>query len=382
MTQRRPIAVGPLVAALALCHSPAAPAAPAARSVRSAAPASLVSQVPLRTRVRCTGPRLQCPRLRRRPALYSYLAGQPVRPLLTGNVYAIYSGVWLARSRVRFTFEWLSRRGTVVARGSRLTIPASMAGAVTLARECARTAVARSCTKLRAPEALRTPRAYLAARCGAFRPSPPPYDPNFALLSAPEITGGWNPCNAITWAIDEYGEPPLTASEGASWQSLVTGAVTQLGDATGIQFVQGPNYSLAPDGTFAPHPAGVELAITFQPLRADVGGLGGQTASRGQFTTAGGVEIASNQTWNVPEGTTAVLHELGHVMGLAHPVAEPPAPDPLDAIMDPAVTPFTSYQPGDLCGLYEVVWRQPCAGARSVTLGRGVVPQGAEHRSG
>jgi len=50
--------------------------------------------------------------------------------------------------------------------------------------------------------------------------------------------------------------------------------------------------------------------------------------------------------------------------------------------MDPTVTRFTSYRPGDLCGLYEVAWRRPCAGAHAVTLGAGVVPQGSGHSSG
>ena len=79
--------------------------------------------------------------------------------------------------------------------------------------------------------------------------------------------------------------------------------------------------------------------------------------------------------WNAPEATDAVLHELGHAMGLAHPVAEPPAFDPKNAVMDPAETLFLSYQPGDLCGLYEIVWRAPCAGSAAVTLGQGVVSQ-------
>ncbi|HXD53590.1 MAG TPA: hypothetical protein VN618_02440 [Solirubrobacteraceae bacterium] len=373
--RRRLAATGTLLAGLALCGSPAGAAASHSRPAGAPARAARISQVPLRTRVTCTGAPRLCPRLHSSPMLYSYLAGQPVRPLLTGNAYAIYSGVWLARSRPRLTFEWLSRRGRVVSRSDRLIVPESLAGAVTLARECARTAAATSCTKLRAPEALRTPRAYLAAACGASRPKPPPYDPNFALLSAPRITGGWNPCESIVWAIDEYGEPPLASSEGATWRSLVARAVAQLGDATGIRFVQAPAYSLAPNGTFAPRPAGVELAIAFQPLRADVGGLGGQTSSRGQFATGGGVEIASNQAWNVPEATVAVLHELGHAMGLGHPVPKPPAPDPLNVVMDPAVTPFTSYRPGDLCGLYEIVWRAPCAGSATVTLGQGVVAQ-------
>ncbi len=58
-------------------------------------------------------------------------------------------------------------------------------------------------------------------------------------------------------------------------------------------------------------------------------------------------------------------------MGLAHPVAKPPAADPFNEVMDPVITSFTSYQPGDLCGLYELTWRAPCAGQSVPTLGQG-----------
>lgn len=344
--------------------------------------AAAVPTVPLRVRLRCTGPRRLCPVLRGRPRLYSRLQGQPVRPLLTGNYYAIATGTWIAPARGRLTVEWLSRRGRVLGRGTALLLPESAAGAAVIARECVHTALATSCATLRAPEAVRTPTAYLGASCGVFRPAAPPYDPNFALLSAPRLAGGFNPCHGITWALDEYGEPPLPASEGQSWQSIVAGAIAQLGEATGIQFVQAPGYSLPPGGRFAPRPAGVDLGIAFAPLEPDVGGLGGPIDSRGQFTTSAGVEIAATEPWNVPEATNVLLHELGHAMGLGHPVAEPPATDPLDEVMDPTVTRFTAYRPGDLCGLYEVVWRRPCAGARAVTLGQGVVPQGSGHSSG
>ena len=93
------------------------------------------------------------------------------------------------------------------------------------------------------------------------------------------------------------------------------------------------------------------------------------------FATGGVVEFASNQAWNVPEAINVILHELGHAMGLGHPVPHAPAPDPANAVMDPIVTGFTSYRPGDLCGLYEIVWRAPCAGSATVTLGQSVVAQ-------
>jgi hypothetical protein len=41
--------------------------------------------------------------------------------------------------------------------------------------------------------------------------------------------------------------------------------------------------------------------------------------------------------------------------------------------MDPGDYAFTTYQPGDLCGLYELTWQQPCAGVPGLTLGQGTI---------
>jgi hypothetical protein len=331
--------------------------------------------VVLRSSLTCRGRRRFCPFLRSPPRLYSHLEGQPVRPLLTGNAYSIDSGVWYGYGQLRLSVEWLSRTGRVLSRQGSFTFTAAMTGAAVIIRECAHTARATTCATLRSPEAVLTPAAYLSSACGSRRPPAPPYDPDFAFLSAPHATGGWDPCVPVTWAIDEYGEPPLAAPEGATWQSVVSSAVAQLASATGIEFIETPNYLLAPGGTFATRPEGVDIGITFQPLEADVGGLGGPDSSRGQFSTAGGAEISSSGPWGVPAATETILHELGHAMGLGHPVPEPPAFDPSNAVMDPADTLFLSYQPGDLCGLYEIVWRAPCGGSKEVRLGQGVVQQ-------
>lgn len=333
------------------------------------------TEVALRPVITCRGRRRLCPYFHSPPRLYSYLAGQPVRPLLTGNAYAIDVGVWYSYGDLRLSVEWLSPGGRVLARGDIFVLPEAMAGTRAIARVCAHAPGATTCATLRAPEAVRTPTAYLTSTCGSRRPPTPPYDPDFAFLSTPRPIEGWNPCAPVTWAIDEYGEPSLETSEGATWQSVVSAAVDQLASATGIEFVEAPNYQLAPGSAFATRPTGVDLGITFQRLEEDTGGLGGPTASQGQFIIAGGVEINSNAYWNVPDATDTVLHELGHAMGLAHPVAEPPAFDPKNAVMDPAETLFLTYQPGDMCGLYEAVWRAPCAGTTAVTLGQGIVPQ-------
>ncbi len=374
--RRRPFSFVRLLCAagLVLVASPS-PAAAAPKSHVHAGRSAQSIGVALRPVITCRGRRGLCPFFRSPPRLYSYLAGQPIRPLLTGNAYAIEVGDWYSYGHLRLSVKWLSPSGRVLASGDTFNFPEAMAGAVAIARECGYAAGATTCATLRAPEKVRTPTAYLASACGSRRPPAPPYDPDFAFLSAPTAIEGWSPCAPVTWAIDEYDEPSLEASEGATWQSVVSAAVAQLASATGIEFVEAPNYQLAPGSAFATRPSGVDIGITFQPLEEDAGGLGGPTASHGQFIVAGGVEINSSAYWNAPEATDAVLHELGHAMGLAHPVAEPPAFDPKNAVMDPAETLFLSYQPGDQCGLYEIVWRAPCAGSAAVTLGQGVVPQ-------
>jgi hypothetical protein len=356
---------------LAAAPSHAAALKPSLLADRSAQ----VTGIALRPLVTCRGRRRLCPSFHSPPRLYSYLEGQPIRPLLVGNAYGIETGAWYSYGRLRLSVEWLSSSGRVLARGDTFTFSEAMAGDVAIARECGHVAGATTCATLRAPEAVRTPTAYLTTACGSRRPPAPPYDPDFAFLSAPRSPEGWNPCVPVTWAIDEYDEPSLGALEGATWQSVVSGAVAQLASATGIEFIETLNYQLAPGGSFATRPPGVDIGITFQPLDEDTGGLGGPTESRGQFIVAGGVEINSNAYWDVPDATDTVLHELGHAMGLAHPVGEPPAFDPKNTVMDPAETIFSSYQLGDLCGLYEIVWHAACAGSATVTFGQGVVPQ-------
>jgi hypothetical protein len=313
-------------------------------------------------------PRRECPKLRGAPRLVSLTAGTPLAPVLVGNSYAVDAGRWSAFRPLRLSIEWLDGRGRRLARTVSLALTPAMAGARIAARICAVTSAASSCVALRLPGAVRTVAAYLQASCGSRRPAPPPYDPGFVLLSAPQIAHGWNPCRVDVWAIDTYGQPPLV-DPGASWDALISQALAQASAATGVVFERSLDFAAAP-GTPAAKPPGLTLPIGFGPLPPGVAGVGGPAIGASAFASAASVVLDSQRSWRAREALTVLLHEIGHALGLGHPVA-PPAPAPETEVMDSRVSPYTAYQPGDLCGLFEVTWQQPCAGAAVLTAGQG-----------
>ena len=313
-------------------------------------------------------PRRECPKVRRSPRLVSLVAQTPLAPVLAGNTYAVEGGRWSAFRPLRLSIEWLDGHGRRLSRSASLAVTPAMTGAAITARVCAVTSVASTCIALRLPGAVRTIAQYLQASCGARRPAPPPYDPGFVLLSAPQVAHGWNPCRVDVWAIDTYGEPALLDS-GVSWEGLISQALAQASAATGIVFERSHDFAAAP-GSPASSPPGLTLPIGFGPLPPDVAGVGGPTVGAAAFASAGHVELDSQRPWKAAEAQTVLLHEIGHALGLGHPLP-PPAPAPQNEIMDSGNYRFTTYQAGDLCGLFEVTWQQPCAGAAAVTPGQG-----------
>jgi hypothetical protein len=310
----------------------------------------------------------ECPKLRARPHLVSRVAGTPISPVLVGNKYAIEGGRWSAVRPLHLSIEWIDARGRRLSRAVSFVVTSALAGQVVAARICASTRVAANCLKLRLPAPVRTVAQYLQLSCGAHRPVPPAYDSNFVLLSAPQVGHGWNLCRVDAWAIDTYGEPPL-ATPGTSWEALIAQALAQASAATGIAFERSLDF-VAPPGTPSSPPAGVTLAIGFGPQAPGIAGIGGPTVGAGPFSITGSVELDSQKTWQAPEALTVVLHEIGHALGLGHPLP-PPAPALENEIMDSGNYRFTAYQAGDLCGLFEVTWQQPCAGVTAVTPGQG-----------
>ncbi len=171
------------------------------------------------------------------------------------------------------------------------------------------------------------------------------------------------------WAIDTYGEPPLLDPSGATWEGLISQALAQASTATGITFERSLDFVAVPAAGRGP-PSGVTLAIGFAPQAAGIAGTGGPVVSSSAFAIAGNVKLDSQKSWKVPEAMTVLLHEIGHALGLNHPLP-PAAPALENEIMDSGNYRFTSYQPGDLCGLFEATWQQPCAGAAVLTPGQG-----------
>jgi hypothetical protein len=315
----------------------------------------------------------------RRPKLLSLTAGRSVSPVLVGGVYGVDAGRWAATHPELLTVEWVDRHGGRVAQGLVLALSAAQAGESIAARVCAHAQVAVSCVSVWLPETVRSVAAFLRAKCGARRPSPPPYDPYFVMLSAPAVGHGWNPCRTDVYSIDTYGEPPLL-EPGVTWEGLISQALAQASAATGIVFRRGPDYAsplgLTTPGaraqrstTTTPAPTGTTLTIGFGPVPPGIAGLGGPGSS-GPFANEGSVVLDSHASWRTSDATVVLLHEIGHALGLGHPAA-PPAPLPENEIMGSGDYAFTTYQPGDLCGLFEVTWQQPCAGAAFVTPGQG-----------
>jgi hypothetical protein len=363
------------VALLAMCLLPQAIVV--AEASGGTSPSTLRAVPAGAERLQCVrhggAPQRECPSLQRRPRLYTLLeaAALPTR-VLVGSTYALDGGRWLARHQMHLRVEWLAGHGKLLARTSNLTVGPAQAGQMLAVRECASVPLAVSCLTVKLPTRVTTVAEYVRASCGARRPAPPAYDANFSMIAAPQITG-WDPCEIAVWAIDTYGEPPLLSAPGVTWESLIAQALGQASAATGIPFGRAPDFAAAP-GSAVSSPKGVKLTIGFGPTAPGVAGTGGPGLDGGPFAIDGRVQLDSQHPWQVSEAMTVLLHEIGHALGLGHAAAEPPAPDPMTEVMDPVVTGFTTYQPGDLCGLFEATWQQPCAGAPAVTLGLGVVP--------
>lgn len=143
---------------------------------------------------------------------------------------------------------------------------------------------------------------------------------------------GWDPCEAIRYQVNPAGEPP-------GGRELITRAIARASEATGLAFDdQGETDARPFPGGLTlfgrPDPVVIGWADPgeYADLAGPVAGVGGAVAERGDngrlSFVSGGVVLdveafTPDAVARQPRALEAVvLHELAHVVGLAH-VSEP-----------------------------------------------------------
>lgn len=165
---------------------------------------------------------------------------------------------------------------------------------------------------------------------------------------------GWSPCRKIHYVVNPDGSPP-------EWQTLVQDSIAEVEDRTGLAFhydgtTEERNFQdrFAPNGDALPVLIGWADEEEVPGLEGDVAGIGGATyrelGRRRAYVT--GMVVFDVDTYDKlasSKDTEAVqlavlLHELGHLVGLAH------VKDRGEIMYADGVT-RTSYGTGDLDGL-------------------------------
>jgi hypothetical protein len=193
---------------------------------------------------------------------------------------------------------------------------------------------------------------------GPQPPSPPTVGPHAFLYRTD--SGGfarWNPCSTIGYVVND--ERATRAQ-----RVLLDESIAEVEAATGLDFAYAGETSAGLDGK---PPPGVEAVLTFADSSSSTtlgssAGIGG-----GRFRQSGEV-VEGYSLFAIKYGTqsimrTVILHELGHMVGLAH-VDEP------SQVLYPNVQPSSAYQvyqPGDREGLWRLGSAQGCTGAARLT---------------
>lgn len=198
-------------------------------------------------------------------------------------------------------------------------------------------------------------------------PPPPPGTGGYAFL-VPAADGGpvaFDPCRPVHWVLRPDGEPP-------GGRAVVEAAVAEVARVTGLRLVfagttdeaPGPGRARRQPERYGDRWAPVLVAWT---SAAEVPDLAGAQVGSGVTSWVGGrpanlvsgqlvldvEDLTDDDGRLTPLAAPTALHELAHVVGLAH------VPNPT-SLLQPVVSDRTSFGDGDLRGL-SALGRGPCA---------------------
>ena len=191
---------------------------------------------------------------------------------------------------------------------------------------------------------------------GGTGSTPPAYGPHaFLYLMGDDPTGAharWNPCRVLDYQLN-------AASASPSQLAALAQAITAVEYASGLDLVQvgtttGGLDGNAPDGARAV----IVLATPAQAPLVASGGYGGGIWSDGEVVSGKAMvsTLASPDIF-----MNVLLHELGHMVGLAHVTDTA-------HIMNPTARGLRKYAAGDREGMWGIGAAQGCVGARMSAL--------------